>query len=100
AYPPPTSELIGRLQHEQQAFENDLQTRRRQMEELASQLEESRLQLEAQTQKLQDDQAIWFRRREELELECRQLQETRGKAETAVPSAQLTRDLAAARADL
>ncbi len=60
-------EQLARFQAEQKA-------RRQESEELARQLDLRWQQLEEQTQELETDRVIWYRRREEIEQECRQQQ--------------------------
>src|SRR5262249_44966988 len=62
------------------------------LEERASLLDAREQQLHEQAQDLEADRVVWYRRKEELEQECRQLQEQRDRtmlqsAQSAAPAA-------------
>ena len=88
-----TQQATARPGQAQKALTKEQATRRRELDELARQLDLRRQQLQHQTEELEADRVTWYQRREEIEQEYRQratLVSSEKQSEQPKPASELT----------
>jgi len=92
--PAPGPDQGARFEQERQTFAREYKIRRQELEELSQQLGIRQQKLDEQTQELEADRVIWYRRREEIEQECKRQVEMLAKQAAAPQPAAVDKELA------